>query len=77
MSLSYGFKEVLVLAPILGLLLVGVVIALQSGLAGEGAQHAKRCLASNFSQLLLRLAGYGVALLAMQRFIGIRMDLSW
>ena len=73
----YGLKEVLILAPIVGLLLVGVVIALQSGLAGEGTQHAKRCLASNFSQLLLRLAGYGVALLAMQRFIGIRMDLPW
>ncbi len=77
MPISYGFKEVLILAPIVGLLLVGVAIALQSGLAGDGAQHAKRCLASNFSQLLLRLAGYGVALLPMQRFIGIRMELRW
>jgi hypothetical protein len=34
-------------------------------------------VASNVSHLLLRLAGYGVALLAMQRFIGIRMDLPW
>ena len=76
MSISYGFQEVLILAPIVGLLLVGVAIALQSGLEAEGTQHARRCLASNFSQLLLRLAGYGVALLAMQRFIGIRMDFT-
>ena len=61
----------------MGLLLVGVAIALQSGLGRGGGQHVRRCLASNFSQLLLRLAGYGVALLAMQRFIGIRMDLPW
>ena len=36
MSISYGFKEVLILAPIVGLLLVGVAIALQSGLRGGG-----------------------------------------
>jgi len=77
MSISYGVKEVLILAPIMGLLLVGVAIALQSGLQGEGGQQVKRCLASNFSQLLLRLAGYGIALLAMQRFIGVRMELPW
>ncbi len=77
MSIFSDLTEIVILAPIVGLLLVGVVIALQSGLASDGTQPAKRCLASNFSQLLLRLAGYGIALLAMQRFIGIRMDLHW
>ena len=77
MSVYFNLEEIVVLAPIVGLLLVGVVIALQSGIAGDGAQQARRCLVSNFSQLLLRLAGYGVALLAMQQFIGIRMDLHW
>jgi hypothetical protein len=77
MSISYGLKELLILAPIVGLLLVGVAIALQSGLEAEGTRHARRCLATNCSQLLLRLAGYGIALLAMQRFIGIRMNLYW
>ncbi len=77
MSISFGLGELLILAPIIGLFLVGVAIALLSGLAGDGTRHARRCLASNLSQLLLRLAGYGVALLAMQRYIGIRMDLPW
>ena len=77
MSILYGFKEIFILVPIVVLLLLGVAIALQSGLAGDGTQPAKRCLVGNFSQLLLRLAGYGVALMAMQRFIGIRMDLPW
>ena len=36
MSISYGFKEMLILAPIVGLFLVGVAIALQSGLRGRG-----------------------------------------
>jgi len=77
MFIPFGVQEVLILAPIVGLLLVGVAIALQSGLRSEGTRHARRCLALNFSQLLLRLAGYGVALLAMQRFIGIRMNFYW
>lgn len=77
MSIYPNLKEIVILAPIVGLLLVGVVIALQSGLVGDGTQHARRCLVSNFSQLLLRIAGYGIALLAMQQFIGIRMDLHW
>ena len=77
MSIFANLREVVIVAPIMGLLLVGVAIALQSGLTAAGTQHARRCLASNVSQLLLRLAGYGVALLAMQRFIGVRMDLPW
>jgi len=34
-------------------------------------------MAGNLSLLLLRLAGYGVALMTMQRFIGVRMDIGW
>ncbi len=77
MFIFNNLQEIAILAPIVGLLLVGVAIALHSGLTKDGTQPTKRCLASTFSQLLLRLAGYGVALLAMQRFIGIRMDLHW
>ncbi len=71
------FREVLLLGPIVGLLLVGIAISLRSRLEDAGAEGVMRRLLGNGSHLLPRLAGYGVALLAMQRFIGIRMDLGW
>jgi len=77
MWISNHLREFFILAPIVGLLLVGVAISLRSGLAGVGTEQARQRLAGNFSQLLLRLAGYGVALLAMQQYIGIRMNLGW
>ncbi|SIN88960.1 hypothetical protein SAMN05444166_1461 [Singulisphaera sp. GP187] len=63
-------KAILVLAPIFGLLVVGLVIALRSGVASLSTHQGVERLACNLSQLLLRMAGYAVGLFMLQRLIG-------
>jgi hypothetical protein len=64
-------KEYMVLFPILGLFLLGGLIALKSGGVGF------RGIAGNFSAMLLRVVGYLAALFALQQAIGIPSYLSW
>ncbi len=67
----------LIVAPILVLLTVGGLIALRSGVSEVSTGQDFLKVASNFSQLLLRVAGYIVALLLVQYFIGMRPSLGW
>jgi hypothetical protein len=77
MGYEIPLKSALILGSILGLLLVGLVIALRSGVASLRNTQDRERLAGNLSVLLLRLLGYLAGLLALQRFAGIPLDLGW
>jgi hypothetical protein len=70
MEPTLDWKALFVLGPILGLLLVGLVIALRSGVASLSTHQGAERFAGNLSQLLLRMVGYAIGLFALQRFIG-------
>ncbi|AGA29650.1 hypothetical protein [Singulisphaera acidiphila] len=70
MGLTLDLKAILVLAPIFGLLVLGLVITLRSGVASLSTHQGVERFIGNLSQLLLRMAGYAIGLLMLQRFIG-------
>jgi hypothetical protein len=73
----FHLKTALILGSILGLLLLGLVITLRSGVASLRTYQDRERLAGNLSQMLLRIAGYVAGMLAVQRFIGFPLDLGW
>ena len=77
MSLSTVLSEVWELVPILLLLLVGGVVAVRSGADRPASGPKFRQIARNFSQMILRVAGYVAVLLALQYWIGQRPMLGW
>ena len=77
MSLSSVLSEVWEIVPILLLLLVGALIAVRSGADRPASRRNIRQIARNFSQMMLRVAGYVAVLLALQYWIGQRPMLGW
>jgi hypothetical protein len=77
MGYGIALKSALILGSILGLLLAGLIIALRSGVGSLSTTQDRERLAGNLSVLLLRLIGYAAGLLALQRFVGIPLDLGW
>jgi hypothetical protein len=67
----------MILLPILGLLAVGLVLALNSGAVAAGARGGLRVVAENFSAILIRVAGYLAVMMAVQRFIGSPPLMDW
>jgi hypothetical protein len=68
----------MVLLPILLLFAVGFLIALNSGaVAADAREGTLRVVAENFSAMLLRLAGYFLAILAVHQAIGTPSLLGW
>ena len=70
MNVWVDWKTIFVLGPIFGLLLLGFVITLRSGVANFSTEKGHQTFMGNLSQLLLRVAGYVVGLVALQRFLG-------
>ena len=67
----------LIVAPIMVLLTIGGLIALKSGVSHVSTGQDLLKVAGNFSQLLLRVIGYVIALILLQYFIGMRPSLGW
>jgi hypothetical protein len=65
------------LVPILGLLLVGGVIAVRSGVNHLTSRQDLRQVIRNLSQVLLRVVAYAAAMLLVHEWIGIRPGLGW
>jgi hypothetical protein len=65
------------LVPILGLLLVGGVIAIQSGVNHLTSRQDFRQVIRNLSQVLLRVMAYAAIMLLVHEWIGIRPGLGW
>jgi hypothetical protein len=70
-------KEFFILGPIVALLILGSVIALQSGVARVWSAEGRRALVDNLSSMLVRVAGYLAGLFAIQRFVGFPLELPW
>jgi len=70
-------KETWEMVPILLLLSVGGLIALQSGVRRPASGNDLRQVAGNLTQMLLRVTGYVGVLLALQYLIGLRPALGW
>jgi hypothetical protein len=70
-------RTLFVFGPILGLLAIGLVIALRSGVVSLGTHQGFERFLGNLSQLLLRVAGYLIGLVALQRLIGAPFGISW
>ena len=69
-------KDILTVASILSLLLVGLAITLKSGLVAVGADRCRLVL-GNLSQLVITLAGCLLLLGMIQHLIGIRLGSLW
>jgi hypothetical protein len=77
MSLDKLIAGSLIIVPVAILLMVGGMITLYSGVTHVTTGKDLVKVAGNFSQMLLRIAGYVVALLAIQYWIGLRPTLGW
>jgi hypothetical protein len=69
-------KDILTVASILGLFLVGLTIALRSGVMAVGPDRSRLVL-GNLSQLILTLAGCLLVLGMIQTLIGMRLPAVW
>jgi hypothetical protein len=76
-SLEQIVSALFVVVPIMFLLTVGGFIALKSGVTHVSTGQDLLKVAGNFSQLLLRVAGYVIALILLQYCIGMRPSLGW
>ena len=77
MGFGVEWKTIAVLGPILGLLILGLAIALKSGVASFSTHQGMERLMGNLSQLLLRITGYVIGFLAIQRLVGAPFTTSW
>jgi autonomous glycyl radical cofactor GrcA len=76
-SLGQIVSAAVIVVPIIVLLSVGGLIALKSGVTHVSTGQDLLKVAGNFSQLVLRVAGYVIALIVLQYFIGMRPTLGW
>lgn len=77
MVFAVYWKAILVFAPIVGLLALGLLIALPSGVTTLGSAQARARVAENISSLILRLAACALALSAFNRMAGSPIGISW
>ena len=66
-----------ILGSIAVLIMVGTVIALRSGVGELNTGRDYLQVVGNLSQMVLRIAGYVVILIAVQYLIGLRPTLGW
>jgi len=70
-------REAWEIVPILLLLVVGVTIAVQSGVQHVTSRRDLRQVVRNLSQILLRILAYAAAMLLVNEWIGMRPGLGW
>ncbi len=70
-------KAILVFGPIVGLLVLGLMITLRSGVKSFSTHQGVERFLGNLSQVLLRVVGYLVGILALQKIIGIPFGATW
>jgi uncharacterized membrane protein (Fun14 family) len=69
-------KDIVIIAAILGLFVVGVLVALKSGVVAMDGEHCS-LVRSNLSQLILTLGGFLIFLTFVQEIVGFRLGLIW
>lgn len=75
-DLERWLKLVLLFGPALGLACLGVYLALRSGDARFGSEVGTRSLASNASQIVVRLSLWAVGLALVGEAVGLRTVLQ-
>ncbi len=70
-------REAWELVPISLLLVVGVAIAIRSGVHRVGTRQDFGQVMGNLSQIVLRVLGYVAALLLVNQFVGMGRGLGW
>jgi hypothetical protein len=68
-------RAISVLAPIVGLLVMGLAITLQSGVSNLHSHHGLRQAAWNLTEAVLLLAGCLVGFLVIQQICAVPMGL--
>jgi mannose/fructose/N-acetylgalactosamine-specific phosphotransferase system component IID len=69
-------KDIVTIAAILGLFVVGGLITLKSGVVTMEGEHC-RLVRSNLSQLILTLGGCLIFLSVVQEIVGFRLGFPW
>ena len=67
-------RALLILAPIVMLLLIGLSLTLRSGVASLTTHQGLRQLASNLSALFLKMVVYAAGLFAAHHIVGFRVS---
>jgi hypothetical protein len=76
-SAGHQIKEAWVVLPILFLLFVGGLIAVQSGVERSARGLDLRLMVRNLTRMVLRIVAYVAALVVLQYCIGLRPSLGW
>ena len=74
MDFTAYLKDIVTIAAILGLFVVGGLVALKSGVVAMEGEHC-RLVRSNLSQLILTLGGCLIFLSMVQEIVGFRIGL--
>lgn len=77
MQLFHQLQLVFVLGPILGLLLVGFFVSLQSEAVSLTSVQGVKLFLGHLSRVLIRVFGYIAGLLAVQQLVGFPIGLAW
>ncbi len=70
-------KQAWVIIPVLLLLIAGITITVQSGIARSASGFDVRQFSQTLARMMVRIVGYVLALLVLQYFIGQRPSLGW
>jgi hypothetical protein len=70
-------RVLLILGPIAGLLVLGLVVALRSGGEAVASARGMRLLLANASQVAVATAACLVVLAVVQRMVGFHLSLAW
>jgi len=77
MELFHQLRPLFVIGPILGLIVIGFLIALQSGVLNTSGSRGLTGLLGNLTGVLLRVCGFIAGLLAVQQWIGFPIGHVW
>jgi hypothetical protein len=77
MSLMDRLEGFLILGPIIGLLVLGAVLTLRSGVVNLGSGQGLRRFAANLYQTLLMVGVCLIGMAAIQQFVGLHLHLKW
>lgn len=70
MSVWPQLRDLFVLVPIVGLLLLGMFVAVSGGVMSLRQREGQLALAANLTSVLLRIAAFVGVLLLVQRMVG-------
>jgi hypothetical protein len=77
MQLFNQFQVLLAIVSILGLLVIGFVVSVQSGDGSLSNAQGFRLILRNLSRVMIRVCGYIAGLAAVQQLVDFPIGLGW